>query len=167
MKDTQEAALAVLGSTPAIVRSLLTGLPAEIVTAKLDRDWSMRMTLEHFVDVDPVYLARLQRIVEEDQPSIESIDVMARMAEDRYAGRSTESLLGEFATHRAKACAWIRTLTDQQLSRVMQHDTAGELTASNLLHYWPYHDLAHLRGIQRMIQAILAHEMGDVENMDV
>jgi hypothetical protein len=33
--------------------------------------------------------------------------------------------------------------------------------------YWPYHDLAHIRQIQRMLQGVLGHELGNTAEFDV
>ena len=68
---------------------------------------------------------------------------------------------------RRATCAWLRTLTSEQLQRSAEHDTCGEITASNLLHYWPYHDTAHIRQVQRMLQAVLGHELGNAAEFDV
>jgi hypothetical protein len=61
----------------------------------------------------------------------------------------------------------LRGLTDDQLARVAVHDTAGEMTAANILHYWPSHDMAHIRQVQRMLTAVLGHEMGNAKEFDV
>lgn len=169
MKDTEEAALAVLESTPAVLRELIGRLPEAITTAELDRGWSPKKFLAHIVDVEqPAFAERLRRIVNEDQPGLPSIDPMARLEAADWTSKSTGALLGELERTRAETCRWIIGLTGEQLQRTGRHDTAGEITASNLLHYWAYHDLAHIRHVQRMVQSVLGHELGNTrEDMDV
>lgn len=168
MKDTEEAALAILEATPAVLRELVGRLPADIVEAPLDRGWSVKQVLAHFADVEVVaFRDRLRRIVEEERPAITSIDVMARMDKMGWQSRSVESLLAELERERGGTCRWLRTLTDEHLARIGEHDTAGEMSVSNILHYWPTHDMAHLRQIQRMLSAVLGHEMGNAKDFDV
>lgn len=168
MKDTEDAALAILEGTPAILRELIGRLPEGIVAADLDRGWSPKKFLAHLVDVEhPAFAGRMRRIVDEESPALASIDPMATLDAMGW-GQSTGALLGELERTRAETCRWIGGLTDEQLQRAGQHDTAGEITASNLLHYWAYHDLAHVRHVQRMLQSVLGHEMGNTrEDMDV
>ncbi|MEX1159079.1 MAG: DinB family protein [Thermomicrobiales bacterium] len=168
MKDTENAALALLEATPAVLRELVGRLPVEIVEAPLDRGWSVKQMLAHFVDVEVVaFRDRLRRMVEEERPAIPSIDAMARIDEMGWQARSVESLLDELERERGATCRWLRTLTDGQLTRPGEHDTAGEISVSNVLHYWPTHDMAHLRHIQRMLAAVLGHEMGNAKDYDV
>jgi hypothetical protein len=168
VKDTEEAALALLEATPAILRPLLAGLPATIVEAKLDRDWSPKDVLAHFVDVEQdAFGTRLRRMIDEDRPAIASIDPLARLGDPKWTARTVDSLLDELARERATTVAWLRTLNDEQLQRAADHDAVGEITVANLLHYWPTHDMAHIRQIQRMLSAVLRHEMGAAENFDV
>ncbi len=167
MRDTEETALALLEATPAILRAILAPLPEPIVTADLDRGWSPKRVLAHFVDVEHVFAERLRRMTEEDRPLIRSIDPLATLDAGDYLSRPVEVLLGELDRHRRETCGWLRTLTAGQLQRPAEHDTCGEITASNLLHYWPYHDTAHIRQIQRMLQAVLGHEIGNAAEFDI
>ncbi|MEK7247567.1 MAG: DinB family protein [Chloroflexota bacterium] len=169
MKDTEEAALAVLESTPNILRELLGWLPESIVAADLDRGWSPKRLLAHMVDVEsPAFADRLHAIVEQDEPTLTSIDAMAQLDDMGWESMSIGALLGQLERARTDTCRWIVGLADAQLQRKARHDTAGELTASNLLHYWATHDIAHLRGVQRMLNSVIVHETAGIsENMDV
>lgn len=169
MRDTEEAALAVLESTPRALRELIGRLPESIVTADLDRGWSPKRLLAHMVDVEaPAFADRLHAIVEQDTPLLASTDPMSSLETMGWEGISTGDLLGRLERAREATCLWITGLTGEQLQRRGRHETAGELTASNLLHYWATHDLAHLRGVQRMLNAVLSHETGGIsESMDV
>jgi hypothetical protein len=106
-------------------------------------------------------------MIEEDRPFFRSIDSLATLEAGDYLSRTVYALLDELNRSRRETCAWLRTLTAAQLQRPAEHDTCGEFTASNLLHYWPYHDTAHIRQIQRMLQAVLGHELGNAAEFDV
>jgi hypothetical protein len=168
LKDTEEAALALLEATPGILRELLARLPESIVSADLDRGWSPKRVLAHFVDVeDPVFRNRFRAIIDEDHPLIRSIDPLATLDAGDYLSRPVDALLSELERSRRESCAWLRTLTEAQLQRTADHDSCGDFSGVNLLHYWPYHDLAHIRQIQRMLQAVLGHELGNTAEFDV
>ena len=47
----------------------------------------------------------------------------------------------------------LRTLTDEQGSRVALHRAAGEITLTNMLHEWALHDLGHVRQIAELVRA--------------
>lgn len=169
MNDTERAALAILGSTPGVLRAMLGALPEDIINTPLERDWSPRHIVVHLLDVDrDGFRARLERMVNEEHPKIVSItDVLERMEAPRYASRSVGDMIDEFERNRRESCAWLATLTDAQLTRAAEHDTVGEVTVSNLLHYWPHHDLAHLRQVQRMLRAVLQHHIGNAAEWDI
>jgi uncharacterized damage-inducible protein DinB len=167
VRDTEATALALLEATPAILRALLAALPELIVTADLDRGWSPKRVLAHLIDVEPVFAERLRRMIEEDRPLIRSIDPLASLDAGDYLSRTVDALLDELGRSRRETCDWLRTPTAGQLERPAEHDTCGEITASNLLHYWPYHDTAHIRQIQRMLQAVLGHELGNAAEFDI
>jgi hypothetical protein len=164
VRDTEETALALLEATPAIFRLLFEGVPEEIITADLDRDWSPKRILAHMVDVEDAGFAdRFRRIVAEQEPSLDPIDAMATLEAGGYMSRPVSELLDELAASRRKSTAWLRTLSAEDLARKATHPTAGEFTLANLLHYWPGHDMAHIRGVQRMLNSVLRHEAAGLD----
>jgi hypothetical protein len=167
VKDTEQAALALLEATPRILRDLLSGLPESIFTADLDRGWSPKRILAHEVDVEHVFAERLHRMIEEDAPSISSIDPLLTLEAGDLESQPVADLLDQIETQRSESVAWLRTLSDAQLQRTAHHDTLGEFTVSQLIHYWPTHDLAHINGIRRMLVAVLRHEVGGIEEFDI
>lgn len=167
VRDTELTALSLLEAAPAILRNLLAGLSDSIVTADLDRGWSPKRILAHEVDVERVFAERLHRMIDEDNPAIASTDAMATLEAGDLESRSVADLLDKLQTQRTETIAWLRTLTDTQLQRTANHDTLGEFTVSQLIHYWPTHDLAHVSGIRRMLVAVLRHEVGGIEEFDI
>ena len=167
MKDTQQAALALLEAAPSILGNLLADLSESILTADLDRGWSPKRILAHEVDVEHVFAERLHRMIDEDNPSITSVDPLATLDASDLESRPVPDLLDQLASSRAETVAWLRTLTDAQLKRTAQHDTLGAFTVSQLIHYWPTHDLAHINGIRRMLVSVLRHEVGGIEEFDI
>src|SRR5215213_6494947 len=101
------AALAILRSTPATLRSLIGGVPDETLVARVDDGWSVRDVIGHLVDTNSgVIVARMRRIVEEDHPYIRSIDAPARLEGGGYRTRDVGSLLDELAQRRDEELVW-------------------------------------------------------------
>ncbi len=167
MKDTQQTAIALLTAAPSLYRSLFAGLPEAIVTTDLDRGWSPKRILAHMVDVEPVFDDRLRQMVQSDRPSFAAVDPLATLEAGDLMTRTVDELLGEFQERRSATVAWLRELSEEQLERAATLDSIGEFTVGQLMHYWPSHDLAHLRGVQRMLVGVLGHEMGPAQAFDI
>lgn len=155
-------ALAILRSTPDVLRAFFAALAEPDVLHTVDDGWSPRDALAHLVDTEAGVLAeRVRRIVDEDRPFIRSIDAPARLVEGGYRDRSVASLLDELASLRRQHVEWLATLPDVDFARAGDHDEAGEITASDVAHQWAYHDLMHLKQIASMLQGSLLTHMGN------
>ena len=154
--------LRILETTPDVLGALLGGAPDAALTAPVDEGWSVRHVVAHVLDVETViYTDRIQRMLREDGPFIRSIDPLARMNERGLLGRDVASLLRDLATGRPAAVAALRALTAEQLQRGGEHDEAGPITVSDLVHQWAYHDLMHLKQAASILQGPLVAGMGN------
>jgi hypothetical protein len=155
-------ALSILESTPRVLRAFFASTPAAAGMLTVDDGWSPRDALAHLVDTESGVLAeRVRRMIEEDRPFIRSIDAPARLDEGGYRDRSVGSLLDELYGLRERHVAWLRGLDEAALARPGDHDEAGEITASDVVHQWAYHDLMHLKQIASMLQECLVERMGN------
>jgi hypothetical protein len=155
-------ALTIIRGTPAVLRALLADLDAELLHRPNPEGWSIKDVVAHLHDAEGIaFTERIGRILDEDAPAIASIDPPARLRDGGYAERSLEDLLAELATMRAAHADWIASLASDALARPGHHDRAGVITPADIAHQWAYHDLTHLRQIMEMIQASLAHGMGN------
>ena len=162
MPLSPDEVIRLLASTPAVLRSMLSGLDAASIEATLDGGWSARDVVHHILDVQEIaFVGRIRRIVEEERPFIRSIDPTARIAASPFASASVEAIIAELERVRAAELGWIASLSDAQLAREGTHDEAGSITAANILHYWPVHDLLHIRQLTKVIQAGLAPSLGN------
>jgi hypothetical protein len=176
-----QAALTVIGRTPALLRGLVGGPegppkgPDDLDGAVLEaapgstqgRSWGPRQVAEHLLDVEDIaFMDRVRRVVDAggggERPYIRSIDPPARLVARGYAERTLEDLLGEFEQRRAADVAWLRSLPAGALASVGEHDRAGIFAAGDLIHYWACHDLLHLRQIARALQDTLAPFAGNL-----
>jgi hypothetical protein len=94
------------------------------------------------------YQVRIQRMLEEENPSLVSIDGDALAKERRYAAADLEDALAAFRTARAATLERLRTLEDADLARDGFFAEYGPLTLKALIHYLRSHDQQHLAGLQ-------------------
>jgi hypothetical protein len=168
---TLQAALTVIGSTPAVLRGLVGGLDAAVLLAAPgstnDPSWGPRQVAEHLLDAEDIgFMDRVRRVVAAgeggERPYIRSIDPSARLVAGGYAERTLEDLLDELEQRRAGDVAWLRSLPASALASIGEHDRAGTFAAGDLVHYWACHDLLHLRQIARALQDTLAPFTGNL-----
>jgi DinB superfamily len=160
VREIDPTVFAIVGVTPAMLRTLFAQLPPDARDAELDEGWSVRHCLAHVLDTEDVIVGRMKRIVDEERPYVRSIDAPARLRDGGYLARNTESLLTEFETRRAEGIAWLKALPKSQLDRVGDHDEAGEISVADIAHQWAYHDLMHLKQAESIIQLRLEQGMG-------
>ena len=155
-------ALAVLRSTPTVLRTLLAGLPPDVPGRPNPEGWSVKDVVAHLHDAEGIaFTERIQRMIDEDNPAILSIDPPRRLAQGGYAARTLPDLLDDLARRRSMHVSWLESLTAEHLARTGVHDTAGTITPRDVIHQWAFHDLAHLRQIMEMLQADLVPGMGN------
>ena len=152
---------AIVEATSSLLRAFYAGLPRELLHDPVDDGWSPLHVLAHLLDTEDVIVGRMRRIVEEERPSIRSIDATARLQASGYLDRDVESLLRDFEARRAGGIAWLRAMTSAQLARLGDHDEAGEISAADHAHQWAFHDLMHLKQAASMLQTRLERGMGN------
>jgi hypothetical protein len=157
-----QTALALIRSTPAVLRALLAPLPEDVVRAPNPEGWSLKDIVAHLHDAESVAFAdRIERMLNEERPFVHSIDPPARLLAGSYAARGLSELLADLARLREEHVTWLAGLTDTQLHRIGEHDRFGEISVGDVAHQWAAHDMAHLRQIGHMLQAHLAPLMGN------
>ena len=143
-----------LANTPVVVRTLLTGLPADLLSANEgDRTWSPMQVLAHLAwgerdDWIPRVRMTLEKGVAE---SFIPFDREAGFA--LYADWPPGRLLDEFARLRAASLEALDgfALTPPDLTRQGRHPEFGPVTLEQLLATWITHDFAHVTQIARIL----------------
>jgi hypothetical protein len=94
------------------------------------------------------YQVRIQRMLDESNPSLLSLDGYEMARERRYATADIDDALAAFRRGRETTLARLRGLSDAQLTRAGEFAEYGRLTLRALVHYLRSHDQQHLAGIQ-------------------
>ena len=154
MEFRLDEGIAVLERTPATFRSLLAGLPDQWIHGTEGPDtFSARANLAHLVHGERTDWIPRARIIlaREGDRRFEPFDRFAHERES--AGKSIESLLGEFEQLRHASLATLRSwrLTPEQFALEGEHPALGTVTLRQLLATWVAHDLGHLAQTARVM----------------
>ena len=148
------AGIAVLQRTPATLRAMLDGLPADWTAATEGPEtWSPYDVVGHLIHGERTDWIPRARIILEQGPNrrFEPYDRFAQFRESQ--GKSLCDLLSELETLRAHNLATLSGwhLTDEQLALQGEHPAFGPVTLRQLLAAWVVHDLGHIVQISRVM----------------
>lgn len=123
------------------------GVPSEALTA-IEQ-------LCHVRDIEiEGYHVRFQRTLNEDHPTLVSIDTDALVQERAYGSADATQTLAAFRAARAQTVALIAGLAPAQFDRTAVFEGYGPLTLRSLVHYLCSHDQQHLAGLQWLLGKI-------------
>jgi DinB family protein len=152
-----ERAIGALSRMPELARGLLAGATAEEMGWQPTRErWSISQVLAHLIDVERAFRERSRRIVEEDDPRLESYDATVGTAPD--PGACAYRKMREFVESRRRSVAWLRTLPAASWPRSGHHPRLGAVRLEQLIHLWAFHDLGHLRQMAEVVRAVMHWE---------
>jgi hypothetical protein len=153
MEDNELPCLALLDSTPDILRGLMSELTEEDARWKPAEDrFSIAEVLAHLAHSEgPCYRMRLDRFLSEERPEFEPDD--AQMYLDLYRNADPEDSFDHFQEQRESNVAYLRELPASAGERRAIHKEYGEITLSHMLHEWALHDIGHIRQIAELVRA--------------
>ena len=125
-------------------------------------EWGANEVLGHLVEADRRgFVGRIRALLASDRPLFEAWDQPAVAAARRDAEREPAALVEEFRAERGEGLRFVASLDPGSLGRLGVHPHVGELSASDLLHEWVYHDREHLAQLLAITQAIVWPAMGN------
>ena len=157
--------VALLRTTPIMLQSELAALPDAITRFRpTPGEWSVNEVLGHLIEAEQRgFAGRIQRILVEAHHACQGWDpsqvAQARHDDDQLA----RALLAEFVALREQSVALVLGLQLDHLARSGHHPTVGELSVSDLLYEWLYHDRNHLKQIESNIMAWFWPQLGHAQ----
>ena len=134
-----------LASGPKDVARMLRPLNADNMRfVPMAGEWCIAQVVAHLIDIEPKFRARLQRIVEQDNPH-EPFIVPDENAYD--ASIPIEVLLAEFAERRVATTSYLASLKNTDWIRICTHDTFGVTKLHQQVRILIGHDNEHLAQI--------------------
>ena len=155
--------LAVLERTPAVLRALLAGLPADWTHRNEGPEtWSPFDVVGHLVDGEETdWMVRVRLLVDRGSDRrFEPVDRFRHL--DLNRGKPLTDLLDRFAELRARNLEELRGLElgPGDLRLTGEHPDFGTVTLEQLLATWVAHDLGHLAQISRVMAQQLREAVG-------
>ena len=142
------AAQEQLRATPELVADLLAGLPEDHLSRPAaDGGWSMRQIISHLRDAEGVLRFRLQRMVEHDNPTLESQAVFAWAASEENRPPTTAEIFRTYRESRHESLAIMAALPAWDWWRRGQHQEFGEVTILQQASYFSAHEQTHLAAL--------------------
>jgi hypothetical protein len=152
--------LEVLDATPATLRAMLADVPQHCAEMKGAEGWSPRDVVNHLAARQPpAFIGRLRAIVEQEHPVLPGIsddDVL----DEALTEQPLPTVLDGFSEVRREAMQFVRSLSEDELSRTGRHQTAGDVSAADIIHHIAYHDLIHIAQINELLRAPIDRARG-------
>lgn len=149
--------LGALAATPKVLEHLLRDLSEAEADFTPDAvRFTIREVAAHLSDWDVIFLERMQRTRDEDEPFLRDSDEGQLAIENDYAGADVGKQLCLFRQRRALLCDFANEVSTQQWQRFCQHQRVGRLTLEALVTLIPLHDAYHLRQIVEWRRAFTA-----------
>ena len=137
-----------LAATPRDLARLLRLVDAAAALARpAPGEWCVADVAAHLGYIEPLYLARLRRIAEQDNPFE---PYMHPDASAHDLARPLPELLDEFAARRAETLAFLAGLSQKDWGRPLVHETIGPTRLRDQVQALVDHDSDHLSQLAQL-----------------
>jgi uncharacterized damage-inducible protein DinB len=149
------ALLERLGGTPVRLEEKLAGLSADWLTARVDGTWTIQENVGHLVDLEPLWLGRLDDIVAgaaELRPTDLSNEATTRA---NHNATPLPALLGSFRRQRGHTVQRLQALDEAVLYQSARHPRLGTpMGMADLFLFVAEHDDHHLARISELARQL-------------
>jgi len=144
-EQTYASLLNQLAEMPAFLERTTAALPPDLLQRMPARDqFPLIEHLWHLRDCDPdLYALRIRKVLAEDRPVLEPVDVNAWYGDRRYREKPGAQAVAEFATLRAALIADLAGLDERTLARQGIRADGSEVTVQGLIEQLAEHDRDH------------------------
>ncbi len=147
------AALTALTAFPSELGTLVAGISDDDAQRMpAPNEWSVVEIIGHLIDIDPLQIDRIDRMLAEERPHFVRFDPDAAVTAAGYGRRALTDVLAAFTDVRRATVDGLSTIAPDELSRVGVRYTGQEVTLGQLLTAFAAHDQTHAQ----QIRAILA-----------
>lgn len=160
--------------TDLVLLSRLVSATTQLVSAELaalddegasfhpaDGEWCAKEVVGHLIEADlRGFSGRIRDILAADRPQLQAWDQPQVAAARGDCDKPWAEIIDEFQRVRDGGMSLFEELTESDLDRGGVHPFVGELSISDLLHEWPYHDRDHLKQLLENTRAMVWPDMG-------
>ncbi len=163
MRYSLQKSLEILERTPAVLRTILSGLGDEWITGNEGAGtFSPYDVVGHLIHGEKTdWRDRTNMILQHGtSKTFVPYDRFAQFEESK--GKTLDQLLDEFERLRKENMEWFRSLklSETDLDKKGIHPSLGEVTLRQLLSTWVVHDLTHIAQITRVMAKQYKDEVG-------
>jgi uncharacterized damage-inducible protein DinB len=137
-----------LSATPVVLEALLRRLSPDdpIWDARPDADrFTLREMTAHLADWEPIWLERITRTLQEEEPTLPGIDEGRLAIDHDYAHSNPIESLTRFRDGRARLTAVVAQIEEADWGRAAQREGLGRATIDAQVVLIVGHDAYHLR----------------------
>jgi uncharacterized damage-inducible protein DinB len=116
--------------------------------------WNVHEQIAHLASHQALFLKRINRILEEDQPSIPNYVADEDPDFENWLKKDTISLLNNISVSRKIIVKQIESLTQEQLYREGYHLKFGKMNIPAWIEFFLLHEAHHTYSIFRIVAAI-------------
>lgn len=150
--DSTHAIADALERAPRTIRSLLREIPAALLTRRPQpAKWSAHEHACHLALVDPIFRARLERMLGEEAPLIVSYNPDADESPDALLRMDLADAMADFTRHRADFVDRVRTLAPAEWERRAEHTEHSHYSVFIMLRHLALHDMLHAYRIEELL----------------
>ncbi|HSK94385.1 MAG TPA: DinB family protein [Candidatus Angelobacter sp.] len=151
--DPRLELLKTLRATPIVAEALIGSFPN---TESLRRRpaagaWAAVEVVGHLADTEEHALARVRRMVDEDEPTLDPFDPEALAIERRYLDQDVHHQLGRLAALRSEHVTLLEGLDDAGWNRVGIHGEHGRMTVERYETHVAAEEVDHLAQLARLL----------------
>ncbi len=150
--DSTDAIVDALKRAPRIVSALLQEMPAALLTRRPQpARWSAHEHACHLALVDPIFHARLERMLDEDTPLIVPYDPDTDESPDALLRMDLDNAMADFTRHRAHFVDRVRSLAPAEWTRRAEHTQHSHYSVFIMLRHLALHDMLHAYRVEELL----------------
>ncbi|MFZ9858280.1 MAG: DinB family protein [Roseiflexaceae bacterium] len=151
--DTFAAHIAKLRAFPSHLQTVMASLSEAQLRFKPANEWSVIENIGHLIDIDELYVGRVDRILAEERPEFPRFEPDPIVATKGYQQMNGHDVLQQFIATRQATIDGLSTIEPDELNRAGMHAVYGEMTLLRLVEQLANHDQKHLVQIHDTLAA--------------
>ena len=156
----------LLRRMPVVLRELILALPHRAVGYHPGPGkWCIKEVVGHLTEEDKRdFVGRVELMLHQEHPRLDLNDQDEVALERHDCDKDIFELLDEFASIRKASVRFVEQLSAGDLERTGVHPKIGLIRVRELLHEWLYHDLDHAKQVERNVQQLMWHQLGNMQS---
>ena len=153
---TMDAILAIMSSTPGVMRGLTSGLQANsLLREPTPDDWAVIEILCHLRDTErEVHQMQIKILLEDDQPFIPRPNAAVWANQRNYLNEDGSAALKEFTAARISNLGQLKDLSDDVWMRKARHAIFGPSNFREVIGFMAEHDRMHIQQAWNTIRTL-------------